>query len=577
MNLKTIKLFILSISLLGVLNSCSTQQYEQRDRSSSGVRNSDTKSDSSTRDNSSESTKDNSSESLRGKTRKAEQNIETTERTEDQKSQRETGTRSESKPKPGKDSEEERIKIALPKVNREFRAAWIASVANINWPSKRGLTTDQQKAEVIQILDQLKDNNFNAVIFQARPSGDALYDSPYEPWSVFLTGENGKAPSPYYDPLEFWVEEAHKRGMELHVWLNPYRAHHTNGGKVASSSIVNKMPNEIVRLANGMYWFDPAKKTTQDHASQIVKDLVKRYDIDGIHFDDYFYPYASYNNGRDFPDDDSWNEYLRNGGKLSRADWRRDNVNQFIKRIYTEIKSEKDWVKFGISPFGIWKPGFPNGVSGLSQYDELYADAKLWLNEGWIDYFTPQLYWPVDSPKQNFASLLSWWESENKHNRHLWPGLNTVEIKSSDRPSEIVRQIELTRQLVPNSAGVAHWSMAGLNSNMLYKLKEGPYKEKALIPKSPWLKPLISERPGLFLSDQQNNIEVKWSLKKEENVSHWLLYKRYGEIWETEILDSKTTVQTLQKHKDGKKLDMIVIQAVDRLGNESEYEAKIVS
>jgi len=472
---------------------------------------------------------------------------------------------------------EEKMVVNLPQINREFRAAWIASVANINWPSKKNLSTEEQKAEAIHILDVLKDNNFNAVIFQARPSADALYNSPYEPWSYFLTGETGKAPYPYYDPLEFWVEEAHKRGLELHVWLNPYRAHHTNGGKVSSASMVNKMPDCIVRLKNGMYWFDPAKKETQDHVSAVVMDIVKRYDIDGIHFDDYFYPYASYNDGADFPDQASWKAYQNSGGTLSKADWRRENVNKFIERIYHEIKSEKNYVKFGISPFGIWKPGFPNGVSGMSQYDELYADAKLWLNKGWIDYFTPQLYWPVDAPKQNFTSLLNWWESENTYKRHLWPGLNTVEIKSSDKASEIIRQIEITRRLVPNSAGVAHWSMAGLNPTMLYSLKSGPYKEKALIPKSPWLMPLISEKPNLILFDEQNDVRVNWTLENMGNVSHWLLYKKYGETWETEILNPKTTVQTLQKNKDGKKLDLVVIQAVDRSGNESEYNAKPVS
>lgn len=472
---------------------------------------------------------------------------------------------------------DEKIIVSLPQINREFRAAWIASVANINWPSKRNLSTAEQKAEAIYILDALKENNFNAVIFQARPSADALYNSSYEPWSYFLTGETGKAPYPYYDPLEFWIEEAHERGLELHVWLNPYRAHHSNGGRVTSESTVNKMSDCIVRLKNGMYWFDPAKKETQNHVSNVVMDIVKRYDIDGIHFDDYFYPYASYNGGVDFPDQASWRIYQNSGGTLSKADWRRENVNQFIERIYHEIKSEKNYVKFGISPFGIWKPGFPSDVSGMSQYDELYADAKLWLNEGWIDYFTPQLYWPVDAPKQNFSSLLNWWESENTYQRHLWPGLNTVEIRSSDKASEIIRQIEITRQLVPNSAGVAHWSMAGLNPSMLYYLKSGPYKEKALVPKSPWLTPLITEKPNLVLDIGQNNIQASWILENAQNVSHWLLYKRYGDSWETEILNPKTTEQTLQKHKDGKKLDIIVIQAVDRLGNESEYEAKTVS
>src|SRR5690606_7145814 len=256
------------------------------------------------------------------------------------------------------------FKANLPNVPREFRAAWVATVANINWPSKNNLSTEQQKQEAINLLDMLKNNNFNAVIFQVRPSADGLYKSSLEPWSYFVTGTIGKAPSPYYDPLEFWVEEAHKRGLELHVWLNPYRAHHSNGGQVTSESLVRKSPENVVRLRNGMYWFDPASQETQNHAASVVMDIVKRYDIDGVHFDDYFYPYATYNGGADFPDDKTWFAYKKTGGNLSRPDWRRDNVNKFIKRIYTEIKKEKPSVKFGLSPFGIWKPGYPSGVTG---------------------------------------------------------------------------------------------------------------------------------------------------------------------------------------------------------------------
>lgn len=497
-------------------------------------------------------------------------------KTEKQDTDKSSNPKIEKKEKP---VEEAPIVVNLPQFDREFRAAWIASVANINWPSKRNLSTEEQKAEAIYLLDLLKENNFNAVIFQARPSGDALYESPFEPWSYFLTGETGKAPYPYYDPLEFWTEEAHKRGIEMHVWLNPYRAHHSNGGKVTSQSIVNKMSEHIVKLKNGMHWFDPADKTTQDHVSKIVMDIVKRYNIDGIHFDDYFYPYASYNGGADFPDYTTWNAYQKTGGQLSRADWRRDNVNKFIERIYTEIKTEKYYVKFGISPFGIWKPGFPYGVSGMSQYDELYADAKLWLNEGWVDYFTPQLYWPVDAPKQSFTSLLQWWESENTHQRHLWPGLNTVEIKAADKPAEIIRQIELTRQLVPNSAGVAHWSIAGLTQNplMLSYLKTGPYKEKALIPKSKWLKPILTEKPNLSIQFDSHFVTANWSLKQKEEVINWLIFMKYGETWEKEILDPTIFSKEINKQKDGKKLDLIVIQGVDRLGNETEYAVKKVS
>ena len=468
------------------------------------------------------------------------------------------------------------FKAELPAVPREFRAAWVATVANINWPSKNNLSTEQQKQEAINLLDLLKKNNFNAVIFQVRPSADALYKSSLEPWSYFLTGTIGKAPSPYYDPLEFWVEEAHKRGLELHVWLNPYRAHHSNGGVVTSESMVRKAADHVVRLRNGMYWFDPSSQATQDHASAVVKDIVKRYDIDGVHFDDYFYPYATYNGGADFPDDATWNAYKKSGGKLSRPDWRRESVNKFIKRVYSEIKAEKPFVKFGLSPFGIWKPGYPAGITGSSQYDELYADAKLWLNEGWIDYFTPQLYWPIDPPKQSFTTLLKWWQSENKHNRHLWPGLNTVEVRSSNKTEEIKRQIDVTRQVIPNSVGAVHWSIAGLTKNplMLKALVDGPYSHKALVPASPWLSANPILKPSLLLTSQSSSVFVKWLHKQPEQVFKWVAYARYGNEWEAEILDSPQTEISFPKAKHGQKLTAVAIKAVDRLGNEGEYSGE---
>ena len=470
------------------------------------------------------------------------------------------------------------LKVDLPNVSREFRAAWVATVANINWPSKRTLSTEEQKKEAVALLDLLKDNNFNAVIFQVRPSADALYNSTLEPWSIFLNGETGKAPHPYYDPLEFWVEEAHKRGMELHVWLNPYRAHHSNGGQVSNASMVRKASDYVVRLKNGMYWFDPSDKRTQDHAAAVVNDIVKRYDIDGVHLDDYFYPYASYNGGADFPDDKTWNAYKANGGTLSRADWRRENVNQFIKRVYTEIKAEKNFVKFGLSPFGIWKPGYPAGITGSSQYDELYADAKLWWNEGWVDYFTPQLYWPINPPKQSFTALLKWWQSENKHNRHLWPGLNTVEVKAADRPAEIVKQIEETRNIVPNSPGVVHWSIAGLTKSpaMVDAIKSSVYGEQSLVPKTPWLNANPLLQPSLLLTTEKNDVFAKWQHKQPDEVRNWILYTRYGDEWSVEILPGRITAKELIKQKNGKTLYDVAIRAVDRLGNESPYIAKAV-
>lgn len=472
-------------------------------------------------------------------------------------------------------SKDDNLTVVLPEVNREFRAAWVATVANINWPSKRNLTTAQQKEEAIKLLDLLEQNNFNAVIFQARPSGDAMYKSNFEPWSYFLNGETGKAPSPYYDPLEFWVEEAHKRGIELHVWLNPYRAHHSSGGSVTSESMVKKSPDNIVKLKNGMYWFDPADKRTQNHVSNVVKDLVVRYNIDGIHFDDYFYPYASYNGGADFPDNTTWNTYVKTGGKLSRADWRRSNVNTIIERVYKEIKAEKPYVKFGISPFGIWKPGFPSGITGSSQYDELYADAKLWLNKGWVDYFSPQLYWPIESKGQSFPKLLEWWKSENTHNRHLWPGLNTVEVKADNRSKEIINQVKVTGDILQNNVGTIHWSIAGLTKNpeMLNSLKNGPYKTKALVPKMDWIKTTALEKPKLLVKSNTHEVDVNWKDNKTDQIAQWILYTRYNDVWDTQILDPKTTNYSIQKSKNGQKLNTVALKSVDRIGKESEYTA----
>ncbi|WP_294323938.1 family 10 glycosylhydrolase [uncultured Chryseobacterium sp.] len=473
---------------------------------------------------------------------------------------------------------DETFRTVLPEIRREFRGAWIASVANINWPSRNNLSVEQQKAEAIAMLDMLRENNFNAVIFQARPSADALYTSNLEPWSYFLTGQTGVAPYPNYDPLQFWTEEAHKRGLELHVWLNPYRAHHSNGGSPNSLSMVNKLSDIVIRLKNGMYWFDPADPKTQGHVSNVVKDIVKRYDIDAVHFDDYFYPYATYNKGADFPDNKTWSAYVSSGGTLSRADWRRDNVNKFVERIYKEIHAEKNYVKFGISPFGIWKPGYPVGITGSSQYDELYADAKLWLNKGWVDYFSPQLYWPIESKGQPFEALLSWWKSENTMNRHLWPGLNTVEIRSPDRPTEIKNQIEVSRQVLGNDAGEIHWSIAGLtkNGNMLPVLKNGPYKEKALVPKSPWIKTIPLQTPSLFIKDNGSSVQVSWSVKNIKDVFQWVLFTQYNGGWETEILTLDQLSKEIPKMKDGKTLTAAAIKAVDRLGNESDYTAKML-
>lgn len=470
-----------------------------------------------------------------------------------------------------------------PKVMREFRAAWVATVANINWPSKRNLTTEEQQQEAVFILDKLKENNFNAVIFQVRPQCDALYKSDLEPWSFYLTGKQGEAPNPYYDPLEFWIEEAHKRGLELHVWLNPYRAHHISGGEVSDFSIVKKHPDWVVKLKSGYYWLDPSIKEVQEHSLNVVKDITKRYDVDGIHFDDYFYPYPSYNNDEDFPDENSWNEYIKSGGKLLRNDWRRDNINKFIEKVYSEIKKIKPNVKFGLSPFGIWRPNHPE-IDGFDQYDQLYADAKLWLNKGWIDYWSPQLYWKISSMKQSFPILINWWKNENHHNKHFWPGISIDRSNNELNNTEIINQVMIVRGMLSDSPGSIFWSVGPIlkNQKLDSMLVNGPYKQEALVPITKYFSKNNLSKPELTYKFNNDLINIKWS-SKDKNIFKWVLYFKYGNKWEYKILTSDITEFNLPKEKiisyyanDGKEisnkftLNKIGLSSVDRISNESE-------
>ena len=459
---------------------------------------------------------------------------------------------------------------------REFRAAWIATVANIDWPSKPGLPAEQQQQEAIILLNYLQENNFNAAIFQVRPQADALYSSQLEPWSYFLTGQQDKAPEPYYDPLQFWIDEAHKRGIELHAWINPYRAHHVAGKEPSARSYVNQHPESVYFLKEGYWWMDPAMQSTQDHTTRVVMDIVKRYDVDGIHLDDYFYPYPSYNGNEDFPDERSWNEYTRNGGTLSRGDWRRESVNVLIERLYREIKKEKTHVKFGLSPFGIWRPGHPPMTEGFDQYDKLYADAKKWLNQGWIDYFTPQLYWPSTKLNMSFPVLLGWWHQENNQQRHLWPGISIGTDKTGKANNqEIVSEIMISRGMGPNSMGTVHWNISSLikNPSLTKDLKEGVYKSPALIPASPWLSTSTPHAPRVSIRNEGDSILLHWSGEKK-NVVNWIVYFQFEKKWEYRILRSDAHEFRINRFKpntaeEPMQLQYVMVTAIDRIGNES--------
>ena len=296
-----------------------------------------------------------------------------------------------------------------PAVAREFRGVWLASVKNIDWPSRPGLAVAQQKAELLALLDRAKQLQLNAVLLQVRPSCDALYASKLEPWSEYLTGQMGQAPSPFYDPLTFAVEEAHQRGLELHAWFNPYRARHAAALSPVSANHVSRTHPQLVKPYAKSYWLDPGLREVQEHSLNVVKDVAQRYDIDGVHFDDYFYPYPEKDEkGRPlpFPDWASWKQYQDGGGRLGREDWRRENVNLFIVRVSQSVKAIKPWVKFGIAPFGIWRPGHPSQIRGLDSYDVLYADSRKWLRDGWVDYLAPQLYWGEEKRETDRKSVV---------------------------------------------------------------------------------------------------------------------------------------------------------------------------
>ncbi len=391
-----------------------------------------------------------------------------------------------------------------PSIVREFRGAWVASVSNIDWPSSRTLSTSAQQRELLELLDRAVALNLNAILLQVRPAADALYPSKIEPWSEYLTGKQGRAPDPYWDPLEFAVKEAHARGLELHAWFNPYRARNTDARSPLSATHIARTNPALVKPYAGYLWMDPGEPLVRERTLRVVLDVVRRYDIDGVHIDDYFYPYPE-NNRRGaeipFPDDNSWKAYRARGGKLDRADWRRSNVDSLVHALYDGIHKVKPWVKFGISPFGIWQPGYPAGVTGLNAYAKLYADARKWLREGWLDYFTPQLYWSTTQKGRAYPDLLAWWAGENVKARHLWAGNFTSRAgaagASSFSVSELLAQIQASRSH-GSANGNVHFSMVSFMKNqarMNDTLVAGPYRFTAVVPPTPWLDVALPTRP----------------------------------------------------------------------------------
>ena len=469
---------------------------------------------------------------------------------------------------------------------REFRAVWVATVANIDWPSKPGLSTEQQKKEVVDILNLHQKNGMNAIILQIRPSADAFYRSELEPWSRYLTGTAGKAPNPFYDPLQFWIEQCHQRNMEFHAWLNPYRVAQNASEPLAATHIAFKHPDWIINYGGKLY-FDPGIPATRDFVVKVVNDIVARYDVDAIHFDDYFYPYPL---KEDFPDENSFAQFNRGFQPERKADWRRENVDILIKSLSENIKKTKPWVKFGISPFGVWrnKTDDPEGsetTAGTTNYDHLYADILKWQKNGWIDYCLPQLYWQIGHSSVDFATLSKWW-SNHAYNRAMYIGQAVYKLEASATvpewkdPQQLIKQIQLIRQ-DPKLGGSAFYSSIHFKRDLFgfdQELREKVYKYPALVPQMPWIDNTPPKTPYRL---KKRGHKIKWKQSNSENemdkAAHFVVYLNpVGTQFDAKNPENIFTI-TRQKSilikpnsRNLQRKYELRVSAVDRLQNESQ-------
>jgi uncharacterized lipoprotein YddW (UPF0748 family) len=486
------------------------------------------------------------------------------------------------------------VSLLIPKLygqdfpKREMRGVWIATVGNNDWPSKKGLSPARQRQEFIDILEMHKKNNMNAVIVQIRPSADAFYPSDYEPWSAYLSGTQGQAPKPFYDPLQFMIEETHKRCMEFHAWVNPYRVFtDTSNIHMAENHIAAKHPEWFFDYGHKRY-FNPALPQTREFVSKVIANIVRRYDVDAIHFDDYFYPYKYKN--QDFPDSLSFLKYSRGFTADKKDDWRRDNVNLIIEMLHDSIKSIKPYVKFGISPFGIWrnKSSDPRGsaTNGSQNYDDLYADILLWLEKGWIDYVTPQLYWYIGKEIADYAILAKWW-NENTYGKQLYIGhgiyrmSQKTKAKAWEGKQEIPRQIELNRSL-KNVSGSMFFTTHNFQENpkrISEYLRRKYYKYPALVPEMPYVDSLKPKTPvDFYMFEQKNGYQFVWDMPETNRAED---EQRYFVVYRSKDNKELTKAENIFKLSNEKEFFIkkrfflfrtkakFYITAVDRLNNES--------
>ncbi|SFJ13874.1 glycoside hydrolase family 10 protein [Thermoflavimicrobium dichotomicum] len=415
---------------------------------------------------------------------------------------------------------------------REWRAAWIATVENLDWPSNTGLSKDRQQSEMIRLFDELVSIRMNAVMVQIRPTADAFYPSQINPWSKYLMGDQGKDPG--YDPLAFMLQEAHQRNLEFHAWFNPYRVSmNTDRNQLASDHPGRKYPNWVKQYGQKLY-YDPGIPQVMDHIVESVMEVVSHYDIDAVHLDDYFYPYPI--NGQDFPDQDTYQKYGA-GQFPSKAEWRRHNVNQLVERLAKAIKQKKPHVKFGISPFGIWRnrSSDPNGsdTSGLESYDDLYVDSRKWIQQKWLDYIIPQIYWNIGHQSAAYEKLADWWSQQVKNNgHHLYMGHALYKVgkdnQAWNQPDEIPNQLELNRSC-SEIKGSSFFSVRDVVNNPLGvsdQIKNEYFKFIALVPIMPWLNRAAPKAPVLqSLTPKGDRVEIRWQDTDPGNTAYFVLYR----------------------------------------------------
>lgn len=416
----------------------------------------------------------------------------------------------------------------------EMRGAWVSTVGNIDWPSKKNLTPDQQRAEFVQIIANLKAIGLNAVFVQVRPAGDAFYPSEYDPWSEYLTGKQGQAPVPFYDPLKFMIEETHRQGLEFHAWINPYRmVMDVSRSSVAESHVTKLHPDWFVHYGKQMI-FNPGIPEAVKYITGVVRDIVNRYDVDGIHMDDYFYPYQEHGA---FHDENAYQKY---GNGMSLADWRRSNCNNLIESIHNAIVADNPMVKFGVSPFGIYRNKSSlyvdgSNTSGSQAYDELYADILLWLKNGWVDYIAPQLYWEIGHARADYATLLNWWSS-HMYGKQLYIGegiyrANEASMRSVWRgTTEFPKHIQMERALGNKVQGEILFSTKDILKNpngWADSLSLHYYRKPAIVPPMDWIDKNQPEAPEIWVEQQSNGLMVNAildAMSKEEVVKSYILY-----------------------------------------------------